>query len=103
LGFRGQVIRPGQEEPDLALLFEQLAAAVDTAPELTDETKDDLKTRLREVEAALTEDQVDEAVVIRHMQAIRSSVPELESVMIARLKDSSLGLEAVMERIARQI
>ena len=103
LGFRGQVIRPGQEEADLALLFDQLAATVDTMAELSDETKEDLKSRVREIEAALSKEEIDEAAVVRHMRAIRRSTPDLERMIIARLKDSSVGLEAAMERIARRI
>lgn len=103
LGFQGQVIRPGQEEADLALLFEQLTAAIDSASDLTDETKEDLTSRLREIETALAEERVDETLVARQLRALRRSAPDLEQAMVARLKDSALGLEAVMERIARQI
>ncbi len=103
LGFEGQVIRPGQEEPDLALLFERLTATVDTLPDLADEDEEELKSRLREIEVALTEEEIDEALVVHHMQAVRQIAPDLGRVMMARLKDSGLGLEALMERIARQI
>lgn len=103
LGFQGQVIRPGQEEVDLALLFEQFAATIDSMAELPDETKEDLRSRVREIEYALSEEEVDEALVVRHLRAIRRSAPDLERMMMGRLKDSSLGLEATMERIARQI
>jgi hypothetical protein len=103
LGFRGQVIRPGQEEADLALLFEQLKTTVDAASALTEETREDLKSRLGAIEAALNAEKIDEESAARHMRAVRRSAPDLEKAILTQLKDSALGLEAAMERIARRI
>ncbi len=91
----------GLSATEVVQLFEKLYAAVDARPNTSPTVKEDLKTKLKEVQAEVAKaGKADEAFLARRLRNIGRMAPDILEVMIATFANRAAGLGLIAKKVA---
>ena len=101
---RDQYKTTGLSAAEVARLFEQLYAAIESRPDTSPTDKADLKAEVQELQAEVAKgDEADEDFLARRLRNIQRMAPDILEVALATLANPAVGFGLAVKKVAQRM